>query len=388
MKRSQMADQVVWISALAGLGMAVASWFGARAHAEGVEFAPYGFLRTSIVGASGSVDSFGNANLSAPLSARPDSEAHGGEDRLSFQVAQSRIGTWIRKGSVAGQVEMDFIDFTKASPTTRTVPRLRIAKIDYKFGTGSTLTLGQDWDVFSPGKPLTYNPVALYFHAGNAGFMRQQARYTVAMEGSTLSTAIGLTAQNPNASDTEIERGGLPTISASQVRRFDAQTEAGFSEIAGRARATGENEFKPVYGVNAFLSRDVPDCKLRWEGYYGQNLGSIGALTLTSANQFGSRHEWGTYATASHAFNPMWSGTLGVGYAAVTESAGADADGIPGYAIRNNLRLEGAVAVELEKGFSLFGQVTRFSTAFTRVSNQQDETAQRFVIELGGLYQF
>ncbi len=70
-------------------------------------------------------------NLSAPTNVSPSSVADSQRGRDSFQVAQSRLGLLIENGRVAAHFEFDFIDFSKASPTTQAVPRLRIANLDY-----------------------------------------------------------------------------------------------------------------------------------------------------------------------------------------------------------------------------------------------------------------
>src|SRR5690348_8246230 len=82
-------------------------------------FKPYGFINADVTGTSGALDSFGNTNLSAPTTSSPSSVSDANRARDSFQVAQSRLGIMAEHGEVGGRIEVDFIDFTKATPITQ-----------------------------------------------------------------------------------------------------------------------------------------------------------------------------------------------------------------------------------------------------------------------------
>lgn len=90
---------------------------------------PYATIKPTIIVSSAAVESFSQPNASAITAAgNPALALEPDHARLTFQVAQTRLGLQLNeKGVVRGQVE---IDFAKASPTTASLPRLRIAKVE------------------------------------------------------------------------------------------------------------------------------------------------------------------------------------------------------------------------------------------------------------------
>src|SRR5688572_700040 len=80
----------------------------------------YGFIIPTWTLASGAVASFSQPNSSAyPAAGNPAVDISRDAGRSTFQVAQSRIGIHITPTTKArGDLEFDFIDFSKASPTT------------------------------------------------------------------------------------------------------------------------------------------------------------------------------------------------------------------------------------------------------------------------------
>ena len=136
----------------------------------------YGVLKPTIVVAAGATESFSQPNASAiTAAANPVFANTPDATNLTFQVAQSRVGVWLNeKGMLRGHVEIDFIDFTKASPTVAALPRLRIATVDFAPHKRFLLSFGQDWDLVSPLAPFGTNLVGASFQAGNMGFMRDR----------------------------------------------------------------------------------------------------------------------------------------------------------------------------------------------------------------------
>lgn len=201
---------------------------------------PYGFIRATLISSSQAVDSFGNTNMTAPVKAAPSS-ANNSTYRSSFEFAQTRAGIRIPGDKINGVIEVDFIDFTKATAGTKALPRLRLAIVNYKLSETQLLEIGQDWDIFSPTKPSTYNFVGLYFNAGNSGFMRPQIKY---------------------------------------------------KQDISRIRFNGS--YSAFYGLNAF-AEVVPwtGGSIHTEIYYGDKLGNSGALTLAQATSAQSLTEAG-----------------------------------------------------------------------------------------------
>lgn len=254
------------------------------AHAEDakspwMEF--YGFFKLGpILGQN--VESYGNPNSAAITAALNPvfGAADGGNRYLTFQAAQTRFGFKTNKDkAITGQVEMDFMDTTKASPTTASVPRLRMAKLDWRINDNHTLTIGQDWDLFSPIVPHTYNWVGAMFTAGNVGFFRQQIQYKAKVGMFELAAAIGLQGNSNGPSLGDIEHSTTPTFAARvafdvpklgriAVNGIYTQLHVGFRDT-------------PMYAVGAYgdlwLSKTT---NLRFEGTYGQNMNNTGMLTL------------------------------------------------------------------------------------------------------------
>ncbi len=153
-------------------------------------FCFYGFLLPTLSVASQGVESFSQPNQSAfTAAANPALLGNHTAARSSFQIAQSRMGFVVRpETKTNGRLEFDFIDFTKATPTTAALPRVRRALIEHSLSDSLTLRMGQDWDLVSPLAPHTYNYVGHYFQSGDIAFMRIQAQLIPGVE--TGSTAL------------------------------------------------------------------------------------------------------------------------------------------------------------------------------------------------------
>jgi hypothetical protein len=119
------------------------------------------------VASTGAVDSFGQPNAVAVTAAgNPVLSVAPDKARYTFQVAQSRVGFWLNeKGPLRAQLELDFVDFAKSTPTTASLPRVRIARVDYSFAPGHTLAMGQDWDLHAPLNPHGINVVGALFQS-------------------------------------------------------------------------------------------------------------------------------------------------------------------------------------------------------------------------------
>lgn len=105
-----------------------------RVLSKELDITPYGFVKTSIMYGANPILSFSNTNMVAPTAAGNQSVYNQGNDRTSFQVAQSRMGANIKANQkTSGTIEIDFIDFSQSSPTTQTRPRLRRIFIEREF---------------------------------------------------------------------------------------------------------------------------------------------------------------------------------------------------------------------------------------------------------------
>ncbi|HEX5745478.1 MAG TPA: hypothetical protein VFZ09_04485 [Archangium sp.] len=260
----------------------------------------YGILNPRFVTATGAVESFSQPNESAITAAGnpvysnfPDSARH------SFQVAQSRVGFWLNeKGPLRAQVEIDFVDFTKATPTVASVPRLRIAHVDYTIAPGHSVSLGQDWDLHAPLNPHGINLVGALFQAGNSGFMRQQFKYFYTTPSFELGAAVGFPAPDVAAKDAMLEIGALPTLAVRGTYKF-GKSRVGASALATRLpfnfRATDER-FATAFGTALFTELAPSDnTNIRVELNFGQNAANLGMLSLSQGRAATDVQEFGGF---------------------------------------------------------------------------------------------
>lgn len=368
-------------------------------------FSPYGFILTNITVSNHGVDSYGNPNQSAPTAATPNvasvtsgtttytntPAAQNQQLRSSFQAAQSRIGVVINPAKkVRGKLEFDFIDFTKATPTTQMYPRIRIAKVEYYTENKTTYILGQDWDFFSPLNPVNYNAVGSYFQAGNAGFLRQQLGVVDSYDWGEFAIALGLPTANSGNFDTNVEISKAPT--ASTRLKFNAgKSSFGMSAVIGKVifNTSVTNERK-VYGLNLFADIVTNEFIIKFETYCGQNLSNIGALTIAQGRETASVKECGGYLTPKFILSPSVSFYTGVGYASIPNKASVSnrsntitsslvgSLGTATTGIRNNLLLKVGFDKKMTEKLNAFFEVSRFRTSYNISSAVQTANAMTY----------
>jgi hypothetical protein len=272
---------------------------------EGNLFRFYGLIIPRVVISDRAVESFGQPNAVAITAAgHPVLSVSPDRARYSFQVAQSRAGLWVNeKGPVRGQLEVDFVDFTKATPTVASLPRLRLARVDYTFHPGHTLALGQDWDLHSPLNPHLINLVGNLFQAGNSGFMRQQFKYLYSAPSFELGAAVGFPAPNVTAKEAALELAALPTLAVRGAYKF-GKSRVGVSAIATRLTFNLEAPDERV--GNAFAAvlfselAATATTQVRLELNYGQNTANLGLLTLAQGHTAQDVREVGGFLSVRH----------------------------------------------------------------------------------------
>lgn len=256
----------------------------------------YGTLKASVDAASAAVESYSQQNAVAITAAGNPALADGaGSGRLSFQSQQSRFGLLVGEGGpVRGQLELDFIDFTKAGPTTASLPRLRIAKIEWAANDAITLAAGQDWDLAQPVNPHGSNLVGSLFLAGNAGFMRQQVKLAWKRGAFELAGAAGQQGNNNTARDAAVELAFTPTLAVRGQYSFgkDGKDRIGASAIGTSllykpGTADEARTFAGAAGVFGDLAL-TPSVGLRFEGYAAQNGANLGLLTISQGRAKGA----------------------------------------------------------------------------------------------------
>jgi hypothetical protein len=273
----------------------------------------YAWIKPTVVFSGSPVESFGQPNASAvtaagnpALAAFPGGQGTQEEASLTFQIAQSRLGFWFNeKGAVRGQFELDFIDFTKSSPTVGALPRLRIGKVEWALSDSTVLMAGQDWDLFQPVNPYTVDIVAVAFQAGNTAFMRQQAKLIWHSDSLEIGGAIGLAGIN-NAAKASIPEHNIPSFAVRAAALFGTAGRIGVSAIATNWRFAPDQatERKALAGA-AGLYGDVTPAErfnIRFEAYGGQNLANMGALSLAQGNVNEDLKEVGGFLSAKYGF--------------------------------------------------------------------------------------
>ncbi|QRK10502.1 hypothetical protein JQX13_10640 [Archangium violaceum] len=293
----------------------------------------YGTLNPRIVVADGAVESFNQPNASAVTAAgNPAYAIAPDRSRHTFQVAQSRVGFWLNeKGPVRAQLEVDFVDFTKATPTVASLPRLRLAHVDYTFHPGHTVSLGQDWDLHAPLNPHGINLVGALFQAGNSGFMRQQVKYLYSKPSFELGVAVGFPAPNVTARDAALEIGALPTFAVRGTYKF-GKNRVGASALATRIPfnfGAADERYATAYAAALFTELAPSDnTNIRVELNHGQNAANLGLLTLAQGRASEDLREMGGYISIRQVLTGMHAVYGMAGYQKVLEPSKV----VPNYA--------------------------------------------------------
>lgn len=267
-----------------------------QAYASKYVFAPYGRIKATALYSDHLLNSFSYVNPSAPTSAGTDvGFPFENQNNLSFQVAQSRIGSDITYENVFGNLEFDFIDFAVSSPTTEAKPRLRKAIVGYKIDENNQVQMGQDWDTFSPFVPNVLDYVGLYFGAGNTGFMRQQLKWKYSINKIVSEVSLGMPGKNPTPAVNEIELKTSPAL----AYKF-SYNDLGFSVYHSTINKNNTGT-KDVNGFNLFYkSPIVGPFQLISEVYAGQNMNEAALLGLSHIVGTASLKEYGGFLTLSY----------------------------------------------------------------------------------------
>lgn len=360
-----------------------------------VSVKPYGFIKPDYSGATEPVMSFGNRNLVSATAAAPPEQVPVSQGyRGRFSIGQTRLGLdFAAPSKWTARVEVDFIDFTKSAPTTTTVPRLRIAKVEHDFSDRLGISAGQDWDVFSSLMPHSFNYVGASFQAGNSGFMRHQVVLHIKPSAFQLDLGVGSTGVNTTSIDGAVEETAMPTFLARLTHKFTAQSRWGISGLVNQRTyfsgvgATGVREDRTVAGSNLFTDFDLgADINLRSEVYYGLNLAdSNSTLTLAQGAYGTSLHEWGGYVSARHQTTESLSVFATVGLAKVVEGDRVQSFGTAGYlGIRENTKAAFGAAWKLAPETHVYVEISRYVTQYQ--VGGRPSVGQASVFETGLVY--
>ena len=343
----------------------------------------YGFILPRLIYADRAVESYGNQNTSAVTAAAnpvvqslnstqnlggfTGAGADPNDSRASFQLAQSRAGVRINPGErVRGVLEFDFIDFTKSSPLTTMVPRVRQAYVEYSLGDEDIFSVGQFWDAFGPVGPFTYNVVGRMFLAGDIAFMRDQLSWTHKTTTYEATIAAGLQGANRFPGDNNLELNQTPTAALRLNSLLpDGGGFYGFSTIL-TSLLVDRNRKRQLfaYGVSGHLDLNILDHKLgvRAKGYFGRNLANLGLLSLAFGNAASDVGEVGGFLSLKYKFDNRLGLYAGGGLAQVLNTASMPniAQGGPG--IEQNMNLMVGLDYPLADNLMTFLEVNYYRT--------------------------
>jgi hypothetical protein len=280
----------------------VATFLGASAHADAPLLKWHGFVYPFYSVASSGVESFSNPNEGAVTAAANPvvQSTYLGAARSSFQVAQSRLGVTVTPSAeLSAMLEMDFIDFTKASPTTQANPRLRRALLTYVPSANFKLVFGQDWDITSPLMPFTGNLVGHFFEAGDISFMRHQLQAIWTHGNWESAVAVGLPQGNASFAEGNTELSIVPTLALRETYKLE-NFEVGISALVASLRVSTTDRITSG-AFTGFALLKSGSFELRSEAYVGrntQNLGMLGLSFCNSTNFTSCPQEAGAYISA------------------------------------------------------------------------------------------
>ncbi len=340
----------------------------------------YGRLKLNMIGSDNALNSFNNINMSAPTSAT-NTDLYTGEDgdRLSFQAVQSRFGGKIKMNPhVMGLIEMDFVDFAQASPTTSAHPRLRRAFIEHKLSENFTLQVGQDWDLFSGLNPKLFNYVGNYFNAGNIGFMRQQIIGKYKLNKDQLSFAIAQAGKSSAHTETELENDKHASLTAV----YEKAVSAGIIQLGVIASERSfNNQLQKIWGVSLGAKLNYGKNQIIAEFYNGEGLNKLALLSLPNNN---FAHEYGGYITSQYELNESNYIFAGIGVAKTQNPGLSSYD-----AVNEKFANLGAKANTNVRGGHVYKQDgVEYYTELTYYETEYEDSFKATSIELGTLLYF
>ncbi len=268
----------------------------------------YGTVNARIVISSAAVESFSQPNAVAITAAgNPVLSDSPDEPRYTFQVGQTRMGLWINeKGALRAHLELDFVDVTRATPTVASLPRLRIARADWKISPRHMLALGQDWDLHAPMNPHGINLVGALFQAGNVAFMRQQLKYFYTSESFEGAAALGFPFNNNTPRDGLAELAVPPTLALRAAWNL-GDNRIGISGIVTSlllGRGAPDARRAAAFSLSLFADLlPVESTHIRIELNAGQNGANLGLLSLAYGVVQKDVKEAGGFVSVRHAFS-------------------------------------------------------------------------------------
>ncbi len=277
----------------------------------------YGFLLLNSTTSVNAVDSLGRNNLVAYNSAaNPVLAAYPSRSSNSFQAQQSRLGLKTKfEENIEALVEIDFVDFNKSTPAVASQPRLRQLKVSWGEDNWS-FHVGQQWDLFSPLAPTTYNYIGHYFLSGDLGFMRLQAQALYKNENLEHGVAIGFPSFNNSTQESTPEYSKWPTLSLRETYSSE-HWSAGVSGIIGHLQLQSTQKSQTPFAVNLFARYQDKNDEVNFESYYGHNTENLSLQGLGFSAGLSKLEETGAFITARRTLNEKNKFFYGLGFAKI-----------------------------------------------------------------------
>ncbi len=277
----------------------------------------YGFLLANSTLAINGVDSLGRNNLVAYNSAaNPVLAGYPSRTSQSFQVQQSRLGLKAHlEENIEALFEFDFVDLNKSTPAVASAPRLRQAKVSWAQDAW-TFHVGQQWDLFSPLAPTTYNYIGHYFLSGDLGFMRLQAQALYKDGSLEHGVAVGFPTFNNQTQESTPELSRWPTLSLRETVTQDHWTY-GASGIIGHLELPSKVRSQTPFALNVFAQFKDDNDELNFESYYGHNVENLSLQGLSYSANLLKLEEAGAFITARRKLADRHRIFYGLGYAKV-----------------------------------------------------------------------
>ena len=351
-----------------------------------IKFTPYGLIKISAVGASRGVGSNNTFNEVAATQAAPDVSSINSinDSRLSFQAQQSRLGFTAGRGKYLSRFEFDFVDFNKSSPNVQMNPRLRVASIMMDMDSFRML-IGQDWDMFSPGRPYTYNVVGNYFMSGNVGFMRQQIQLLKDVDQIEYGFALGMAGTNVTNVDNDNETSKTPSVSTRLSYKLE-KGSLGASALYSNFKYNTNGTRHDTWGLNFFFDNRWGNIALKSEAYLGQNLVNMGTQALGKGTATSDAKEFGGYFTVEYVRDPSITYFTGAGLARITNQKEITAfnwDGKTGnYGLNSNMSIKAGAVIRVMDDVFWMTEITHFETDY-KLATQRHQVNSVQIIDTG-----
>ncbi|MBN1823223.1 MAG: hypothetical protein JW803_02775 [Endomicrobiales bacterium] len=241
------------------------------------------------------------------------------ETRFGLDFSEAESGNL----KTSGKIEGEFFSGLGSENKAAFAMRHAYVQIDWP-GCGTSLLMGQTWDVISPLNPATiiYH---VYWWAGNVGYRHPQIRFTKKAGAAEIKIAASRTVGSANAfasGDTGVD-SGQPTlqgrVAVSGKILTDKNTTLGVSGHAGSEEydtsADGTNLSFKSSSLNVDLTIPLaPKLALKGEAFSGENmddyLGGIGQGV--NANLLKEIKTSGAWACVS--IGPMGRSTCNIGF--------------------------------------------------------------------------